>query len=100
MDELNQHLAELGRPFGHRMWHTVTEYIAQYPGDKKHALIDQIEMKILPKLTGLDMADTSTSSIMDKLSIYISGLGDPLLTSAFDFAKQREFFTWQGINRG
>ncbi len=100
MDELNQHLAELGRPFGHRMWHTVTEYIAQYPGDKKHAFIDQIEMKILPKLTGLDMADTSTSTIMDKLAIYISGLGDSLLTSAFETAKTREFFTWQGINRG
>ena len=37
MDEINSYLAELGRPFAHRMWNTVAAYIRQYPGDKHDA---------------------------------------------------------------
>ena len=100
MDEINRYLAELGRPFAHRMWNTVAAYISQYPGDNKHdALIDQIEMKILPKLTGLDMAEPTTSRVMPQLGTYLAGLKDDKLDSAFKAACDREFFTWQGIER-
>lgn len=100
MDEINSCLAELGRPFAHRMWNTVTAYISQYPSDNKHdALIDQIEMKILPKLTGLDMADSTTSRAMTQLGTYLAGLKDDKLNAAFTSACNRDFFAWQGIER-
>lgn len=99
MDELNSYLAELGRPFAHRMWNTVAAYISQYPGDKHDALIDQIEMKILPKLTGLDMADSTINRVMSNLAGYLYKLNEPRLNEAFDLACKRDFFAWQGIER-
>lgn len=100
MDEINRYLAELGRPFAHRMWNTVAAYISQYPGANKHdALIDQIEMKILPKLTGLDMADPTTSRVMTQLGTYLAELKDDKLNTAFTAACNRDFFAWQGIER-
>lgn len=100
MNEINRYLAELGRPFAHRMWNTVAAYISQYPGANKHdALIDQIEMKILPKLTGLDMADPTTSRVMTQLGTYLAGLKDDKLNTAFTAACNRDFFAWQGIER-
>lgn len=97
MDEINRYLAELGRPFAHRMWNTVAAYISQYPGDKHDALIDQIEMKILPKLTGLDMADPTINRVMSNLAGYLHKLNEPRLNEAFDLACKRDFFAWQGI---
>lgn len=99
MDEINRYLAKLGRPFAHRMWNTVAAYISQYPGDKHDALIDQIEMKILPKLAGLDMADTTIGHVMDDLARYLKMLGEQRLDEAFDLARKRDFFAWQGIER-
>lgn len=99
MDEINSYLAELGRPFAHRMWNTVASYIRQYPGDKHDALIDQIEMKILPKLAGLDMADPTINRVMNNLADYLHKLEEPKLNDAFDVACKRDFFAWQGIER-
>lgn len=99
MDEINSYLAELGRPFAHRMWNTVAAYISQYPGDKHDALIDQIEMKILPKLAGLDMADPTINRVMNHLADYLHKLEEPKLNDAFDVACKRDFFAWQGIER-
>lgn len=99
MDEINSYLAELGRPFAHRMWNTVAAYIRQYPGDKHDALIDQIEMKILPKLAGLDMADPTINRVMNHLADYLHKLEEPKLNDAFDVACKRDFFAWQGIER-
>lgn len=99
MDEINSYLAELGRPFAHRMWNTVAAYIRQYPGDKHDALIDQIEMKILPKLAGLDMADPTINRVMNNLADYLHKLEEPKLNDAFDEACKRDFFAWQGIER-
>lgn len=99
MDEINSYLAELGRPFAHRMWNTVAAYIRQYPGDKHDALIDQIEMKILPKLAGLDMADPTINRVMNHLADCLHKLEEPKLNDAFDVACKRDFFAWQGIER-
>lgn len=100
MDTLNRYLAELGRPFAHRMWNAVAAYIHQYPGDNKQdALIDQIEMKILPKLAGLDMADPSIVRVMDDLDSYLATLKEEKLNEAFSAARKRDFFAWQGIER-
>ncbi len=100
MDTLNRYLAELGRPFAHRMWNAVAAYIHQYPGDNKQdALIDQIEMKILPKLAGLDMADPSIVRVMDDLGSYLATLKEEKLNEAFSAARRRDFFAWQGIER-
>lgn len=97
ISELNKLLSELGRPFAHRMWNTVSAYVRNYPDSKQNALIDQIEMKILPKLSGLDMTDYAIQ--FASLTRFIDSLGDAELSKAFENAKNRDFFTWQGIER-
>ena len=99
LNSFNEHLAVLGRPFGHRMWNAVGAYVSQYPGSKHDALIDQIEMKILPKLTGLDMAESTIATAIGKLGNYIATLKDEELSKAYKEASEREFFTWMGIDR-
>lgn len=99
MNELNSILSLLNRPFAHRMWNTVKSYVEQYPGKKEDAWIDQIEMKILPKLSGLDMAEPTIAQNMNELGQSLQKLNDHLLDAAFSAATSRDFFTWQGIDR-
>jgi len=52
--KINDALVELGRPFGYRTSAAIKSYANNYPGTYKEALADQIEMKILPKLNGVN----------------------------------------------
>lgn len=99
MEEINKHMAALGRPFAHRMWNTVNSYITQYPGNKHEAWVDQIEMKILPKLAGLDMSEPAIAAHMNDLGAVLNDLNDDKLIAAFRLAQSRDFFAWQGVER-
>ena len=58
--ELNEQLAKLGRPFGHRVNQAIFAYAANHPdymddAGVQRALADMLEMRILPKLRGIEM---------------------------------------------
>lgn len=98
--EVNDMLARIGRPFAHRLWNTTEAYILQYPGSARDALIDQLEMKIMPRLNGLDLSESFVSSEVERMGFWVDDLGDDVLSDAFKRSKEdREFFLWQGTER-
>ena len=105
LTQLNQMLESVNRPFGHRVYRAILDYLANYPGAAtdaarcRNALSDQIEQKIIPKLRGLDTQDDTTSRCLDQLGATISGLQDPELADAFTRARQQHLFEWFGVKR-
>lgn len=105
-NDLNEALDRVGRPFGFRVRQAMSTYVANYPraGDDnryKLAFADQIEQKILPKLRGLDI-DESTATL-NKVGSLIKSLGDAPLEEAFRRAQQESktlgMFHWRGVTR-
>ena len=100
--ELNDAMSAVGRPFGHRVNLAIERYIAVYPGTFNEALSDQIEMKILPKLNGLDSQEDGFQQVMKKLGGVIAGLRDDALMKAFEAScdhASASFFKWRGVMR-
>lgn len=100
--ELNDAMSAVGRPFGHRVNLAIERYIAVYPGAFNEALSDQIEMKILPKLNGLDSQEDGFQQVMKKLGGVIAGLKDDALMTAFEAScdhASASFFKWRGVMR-
>jgi hypothetical protein len=105
LTQLNETLETVNRPFGHRVFRAILDYLANYPGAStdstrcRNALADQIEQKIIPKLRGLDTLDDATSRCLDQLGDTISGLQDAELAEAFGRARQQHLFEWFGVKR-
>ena len=111
LSELNVQLAEFNRPFAHRTYQAMLAYIANYPhidgGDEnmriKRALADQIGMRIMPKLRGVELNQNSQTlrNIQDILSDS-ARLDDKMLNTAFAKAISTErgngFFRWSGFD--
>lgn len=66
---INEEVMErVGRPFGHRMGQAMARYVERYPsGEWRNALADQVEMRVLPKLTGLDGANDEAAGALERL---------------------------------
>ena len=103
-----KHMTNLGRPFGHRLGRSIVAYVANYPTDNgrrdiQTALADQVEMRLLPKLRGIEMESAGTE--LQDLSNYVEKeLSDPTLADAIrysaDAADVTGQFTWRGVTRG
>ena len=101
---LNDALAEIGRPFGHRLTGAVIRYAEMYP---KHvanridnALADQIEMRILPKLRGVEL-DEQGDRARDMIQTVINEPNDSELADAVRVASETSSrrFHWIGVSR-
>ncbi len=105
LTQLNQTLETVNRPFGHRVFRAILDYLANYPGastdeaHRRHAMADQMEQKIIPKLRGLDTQDDATSRCLDQLAGTISRLQDAELADAFSRSRQQHLFEWFGVKR-
>ncbi len=98
---LNETLGDLGRPFAHRTYKAILQYVANYPTIKngyQRPLADQIAMRIMPKLRGLDLQDNHKA--FQLLQSDIQKIGDDDLMNAFDTAckSPQGFFQWKGID--
>lgn len=106
---LNRTLADFNRPFAHRTYQAMLSYIANYPSKAgedrdevvKRALADQIGMRIMPKLYGVDLARHQDT--FEHVRSNLAQVGDPLLLRAFDNAADRNqnksgFFHWTGFD--
>jgi predicted nucleic acid-binding Zn-ribbon protein len=106
LNELNASFADLGRPFGHRSFAATCAYLANHPNGSQDtlsgwvALSDQIAMRFLPKLRGLDIKDHKQS--LDQLRQQISKLEDRALMNAYGQAidEKAGFFNWTGFDWG
>jgi hypothetical protein len=102
MKELNEAMAKVGRPFGHRVDQAIKKYVGRYPGEFNDAFSDQIEMKILPKLNGLDGQTLNFQEVMNRIEGVIGKVDDNELLNAFHQVcneARDSFFKWRGVMR-
>lgn len=106
--ELAAIMEKCGRPFGHRLNEAMLAYVANYPRSRSVSvdvpLVDQIELRILPKLRGLPVE--SHQLVLDQLSGLVrKDLDDRNLADRIDLHvnQQRDGsnqVNWRGYNRG
>lgn len=102
---VNAVLDSVGRPFAYRVSQAMESYVGYYPGNSeaefKAAVADQIEMKILPKLNGLELDIAGFDSVKTTLGGIIDHLSDQQLKDAFDAScdTKHSFFKWRGVMR-
>ena len=103
---INEELARIGRPFAHRVYQGISNYVVNYPDSteigRRYAIADQVEMKILPKLTGIEMEDKIVREVLEKIGEHIDKINDRKLSEAFFNARKSDnsvFFQWRGIMR-
>ena len=107
IETINKEVMEsVGRPFGHRMGQAMARYVERYPSEEwRKALADQVEMRVLPKLTGLDGANDGAAGALDRLRrICAEDLEDEELakavTGATDVMHNAGTFAWSGRQIG
>jgi hypothetical protein len=76
-------------------------YVLNYPGDYRHAVSDQLEMKILPKLNGVELQDARFIEVRNALQTAIDATRDDRLKNAFAASCNTDatFFKWRGVMR-
>jgi len=93
----------VGRAYGFRVDQAMKLYVLNYPGHYREAVSDQIEMKILPKLNGMELQDPHFATVKQAVSDAIAKTEDGNLQSAFDKACRQDmgatFFKWRGVTR-
>lgn len=105
LESVNDALDKVGRPFAHRVCQAIKSYVQFYPGntelDFNSAVADQLEMKILPKLNGLELEIEGFDSVKRTLEGIINGLDDAPLKDAFATSckQHNSFFKWRGVMR-
>ena len=111
INTLNNALDSVGKAFGYRVNKSITQYIQMYPDIKSSAnpeeraliaLADQIEMKIIPKLAGLEQNEKS-DTCLSAIGNVIRDTQDDELIAAFKDAKDNYensgMFLWRGVSR-
>ncbi|MCQ2402918.1 MAG: AAA family ATPase [Lentisphaeria bacterium] len=105
MDPINECLAKVGRPFAHRVWQAMESYVSNYPihseEGQRNAIADQLEMKILPKLNGLEKERPEVREALKAIQGEMDKLKDEELSQVFTDAQKDEsiFFQWHGVRR-
>lgn len=111
LEGINAAIQKMDRAFAHRVVQSVETYVTNYPGVNgfdlqneacKNAVSDAIEMKIFPKLNGLDKTDTEFSRVREGIGNQIRNL-DAELREAFERDSKEDssspFFKWKGVLR-
>ena len=99
-----------GRPFGHRLRLAMKSYVANYPESDRFngrfktqtALADQVELRLLPKLRGVD-PEESSQAFGDLSNLIKQELIDDDLAKAVENSREKSFqnaqFNWGGVTR-
>ncbi len=110
IDEMANIMKAFGRPFGHRLRLAMRSYVANYPETERYngrfriqtALADQVELRLLPKLRGVD-PDESSQAFGDLSSLIKNELIDDELAKAVETSiensRQNAQFNWSGVTR-
>lgn len=110
LEKMRSLMTDFKRPFGHRLGRAILAYIANYPEVDGEDLMltplaDQVEMRLLPKLRGIEIEHTE--QIFESLSEFVvRDLADDELATAIneslEAAQQSGTgqFVWNGITRG
>ncbi len=107
VEDLNEIVSGIGRPFAYRVSEAIRSYARHYPKTSRTALedavADQVELRILPRLRGLDLHDPAAAKAIDDLRRLVADeLEDAALASALEAARSRsgdQLFHWSGLDR-
>lgn len=102
-------MEKCGRPFGHRLRDAILYYAVNYPAganntrDIRVPLADQIELRIIPKLRGVDIKEHE-ASFADLAALIRNDLGDSKLAERLeeiieDQSRSNGQFVWRGLTR-
>nr|WP_283815229.1 AAA family ATPase [Bradyrhizobium sp. JYMT SZCCT0180] len=107
INKLAEIMEDCGRPFGHRLRDAMIAYVANYPktqgDDYRLPLADQIELRILPKLRGLEIDSHRTA--FDQLDRLLrEELNDLVMAERVAELRERQargtgLFVWRGLTR-
>ncbi len=102
INDLNDAMDNIGRPFGHRVIKAIQSYVANYPDWVSNrigvAMADQIEQRIMPKLRGIEIEDASQP--LTRIRSIIEQCDDQKLLDAFKKGSEnQQIFLWRGIDR-
>ena len=100
IEQLNNALTQIGRPFAFRVDKAIRSYVANYPrwvaNWHKYAMADQIEQRILSKLRGIE-PDLARDALQTIGSV-IDELGDEPLKKAFKESWENQLtFLFHGV---
>ena len=110
ISSLAQTMQNFAKPFGHRLNQSIRAYVANYPtegnagSDGLVPLVDQIELRILPKLRGVEI--NNHRDAFDRLDVLIreklrdTQLADRVKATAEEQANASGLFVWRGMSRG
>jgi len=110
IEELNDYLATVGRALGHRVWQSMEYYMANHPEVQqaleekddskiektmKIAFEDQLVLKVMPKLRGIETRGRSKTECLDKIRHLLDEKNYSIL-SDFDTACESGYgqFMW------
>ena len=100
-------MKSFGKPFGHRLGLAMMSYVANYPsieGDDSSnwAIADQVEMRLLPKLRGID-TEPNVANFVELGNFVRDDLNDPMLAEAIQASvassELNGQFEWSGVAR-
>jgi hypothetical protein len=110
INKMSTLMLNFGRPFGHRLALAMKSYVANYPylegldGIQRInvALADQVEMRLLPKLRGVDVDEYLVQ--FEELKRFVQDqLNDATLFEAInksqEASERNSQFTWVGVTR-
>lgn len=107
LGQMSDLMRDFKRPFGHRLGRAIMAYAANYPevegsGGVNDALADQIEMRLLPKLRGVEVDLAGPQ--FDQLRKFVDeDLGDAALAEAIktsvEMGEETGQFVWSGVTR-
>ena len=103
---MNSALKFIGKPFGYRVYQAILAYMENYPydffgdGDHKfYPLVDQIMMRVLPRLEGMDTGDSELEKCIEGIKETLTAAGDQLgIIAILSDYKKTPYFSWKGID--
>ncbi len=106
IEQLNDALTQIGRPFAFRVDQAIRSYVANYPrwvaNWHKRAMADQIEQRIFPKLRGVESDVAQAPAALQAIGRVIDQFEDEALRMAFRESWEREnqaTFLFRGVVR-
>ncbi len=108
LERMVEIMRAFNRPIGHRLGRAICSYVVNYPEIHdthriKDALSDQVEMRLLPKLRGMEI-DRATTEFSDLKKFVDHDLEDSALAEAIEESIQKAMdatgqFVWTGVTR-
>ena len=94
IEQLNNALDRLARPFAYRVDRAIRSYVANYPrwvpNWHKRAMADQIEQRIFPKLRGIEPDQGEAPQALRTIGGIIDQLDDEPLKKSFVASHQNQ----------